>query len=413
MEEHHLQVPDTTHNFWHTTSILTSGAASFPILFYSYQLVQLYGWANALITLIIGNILLWLIGLGIISMGYRQRKNTLENARDYTGPVGGYLVGILLVLSTVAWFVWELNIATESVLKLVPLDQTDYMARFVQVGVLLGVLSTVFAMEGIVALRWLTFICFPLIIVAFIIASVLSPSIATPPNPGFTLAGLPLVIAANLAVTVDYPTFFRHSRTRLQSLISLTGIQIFKFLIAIFGVAIGGTLAPTSSLVFEGDFIGPMDLRIVLIALIILTYFCVNVANIYSASVGWEVIAPILAGRKEYLILGLGLTTIFVLVTRILSMDALIISTDAALSSLGVVLIVAFLLRLWSKQTPNRVDYINYLIAWLAGTTVGTLGDLEVFSTPIPTFLLSAASTILLLSLGWLLKLTFRRTTPT
>ncbi len=65
-----------------------------------------------------------------------------------------------------------------------------------------------------------------------------------------------------------------------------------------------------------------------LIVFVFLSVICANVANVYSASVGWEVLAPsALVGRKEYLILGLGLTVIFIFVSNLFSVELLLNSS--------------------------------------------------------------------------------------
>ncbi|MGE3535531.1 MAG: hypothetical protein AB7H48_11945, partial [Parachlamydiales bacterium] len=92
------------------------------------------------------------------------------------------------------------------------------------------------------------------------------------------------------------------------------------------------------------------------------------------ASVGWEVIAPsALVGRKEYLILGLGLTTVFIMVSDLLSVELHLEASDSALVNLCIILVLEYVLGRILKRAPSSFDKHTYLAAWFLSTVVNTL----------------------------------------
>ncbi|MGE3557142.1 MAG: hypothetical protein AB7M93_29985 [Candidatus Obscuribacterales bacterium] len=366
-------LPDTHQNAWSLASIQLAGATSLPVLAASVLLLQQNNLATSLLTLLAANVLLFFIRLGIVYMSYGHRASTLDIAKDYVGNLGSYPIAILLIASTIAWYTAQTTLASNSLTNLIPLPEIPGINRFIQIAALLGIVSTLLCMEGIVVLKWLSLISFPILLLAFLGA------IFTTPNPTLTdgpitlsFPGLGIVLGTNLGVTADLPTFFRHSASRRTSVYALLIIQVFSLLIGIGGLYIATILNP-----WFGISNAPLDavhpLRTLLIILIFISVICANVVNVYSASVGWELVAPALAGRKEYLLLGLGLTTIFILVANIFSMNFLLNATDNGLVNLCLILLVGYVIRLLTKHPPSLFLQMTYLLAWLASTTLNTL----------------------------------------
>jgi len=376
---HHL--PDIHQNAWQLASIQLAGATSLPILAASILILQKNNLLSSIITILIANVVLYFIRLGIVLMSHGQRKSTLDIAKDYVGNVGSYFIAILLIASTIAWFTAQTTLASNSLTSLIPIPEIPGVNRFIQMAVLLGIVSTLLCMEGIVVLKWLSVISLPILLAVFLGA------IITTPNPPLTgghttvsFSGLALVLGTNLGVTADLPTFFRHSVSKRSSVYALLIIQVVSVLIGIGGLYLTSVINPwVGTYENSGLIAASTPVQSLLIILIFLSVICANVVNVYSASVGWELIAPALAGRKEYLLLGLGLTTIFILVANIFSMSFLLNVTDNALVNLCLILIIGYLVSLKIHRPPNSFEQITYLIAWLISTTVNTLQFFKVF----------------------------------
>ncbi|MBX3718715.1 MAG: hypothetical protein KF898_03595 [Parachlamydiales bacterium] len=370
------ELTDTHQSIWQLSVIQLSGWMSLPILATSVLILQVNTFYGAIMTIIVGNAVLWFIRLGIIMMSHRGRQSTLDISRAYLGDRGAYIIGALLLVSTLAWFIAQTTGASKTLVHLIDIREAPGINQFIQMSVLLGIASTFLCMEGITALRKLTMLAFPFIVVAFIVALFVVPfEIPKDGTQELSLAGIGLVLGAHLGITSDLPTFFRHSRSLRTSVAALTIIQLVSLALAICGLYFGAIMQEgfaINSAVVLGT--GNESLRFSLIILVFLSVICANVANVYSASVGWEVIAPsALVGRKEYLILGLGLTTVFIMVSDLLSVELLLEASDSALVNLCMILVLGYVLGRILKRAPSSFDKHTYLAAWFLSTVVNTL----------------------------------------
>jgi len=368
--------PDKHQSFWQLACIQLSGWISLPILATSVLILQDNSFYGAALTIIVGNAILWFIRLAIITMSYKRRQSTLDISRDYLGIVGSYFIGALCILSTLAWFIAQTTAASNTLTHLISINESPNINQFTQMSVLLGIISTVLCMDGIVVLRKLTVLVFPFLLSAFLVVIFTLPfHFPRTDVTAISLSGLTLVLGMNLGITSDLPTFFRHSRSLQTSITALTVIQLISIALALLSLLFGSIIIDTFQVNYSTVLSsGNMLLRISLIALIFLSVICANVANVYSASVGWEVIAPAaLVGRKEYLILGLGLTTIFIMISNIFSVNILLAASDCALVNLCMVLTLGYVVSRFAKQLPTPYEQKAYFLAWFLSTLINTL----------------------------------------
>ncbi len=373
---HSHALPDTEQSVWQLAAIQLSGWTSLPILATSVLILQENSFYGAILTIIVGNAILWFIRLAIILMSYKKRQSTLDISRDYLGNTGSYFIGALCIISTLAWFIAQTTAASSTLTHLISIQESPNIDKFTQMSVLLGVISTLLCMEGIVVLRKLSTLVFPILLIVFFVAFFALPlSLPKYDNVSLSLSGLTLVLGTSLGITSDFPTFFRHSRSLQTSISALTVIQLVSLALALCSLYFGSIITSTFE-VNGAAVLGSSNdmLRFSLIALVFLSVICANVANVYSASVGWEVIAPkALVGRKEYLILGLGLTTIFILVSNVFSVNLLLESSDSSLVNLCIILTIGYLISRLTKRPPSPLEQRTYFFAWLISTVINTL----------------------------------------
>ncbi len=407
----HHELPDTQQTPLQLAVIQLTGIISLPVLASSVILRHLTNFTDALVTIIVANIVLWIIRYGILSMSYKGRKSALDISKDYLGHGGGYFIGLLLLASTLAWFVAETTLASNALTQLIPINTGEGVDRFIQTSVVLGIVSTLFCMEGIVVLRKLATYSFPLVMLAFI--GILLTTEHHPieaHTPAITLIGLSLSLGSSLGITVDLPTFFRHSRSWRTSMHALTIIQLISLGISIGGLflepALGPWLEAHDGVVYSST--GIMQ-KIFLVALIFVSVICANVSNVYSSSVGWEIVAPVLAGRKEYLILGLGLTTVYITVANIFSFHSLLELTDNSLVNLCLVLVIAYVLHLLLRRPASHIEKIIYFFAWLIATVINTLQFFHQFAPKFPPIFLGLATIAAVLLFGHLMLLFLKK----
>jgi purine-cytosine permease-like protein len=305
-------------------------------------------------------------------MSYKKRQSTLDLAREYLGKFGSYCIAILLLLSTFAWFIAQTSAASSTLTHLILIHESPDIDQFVQVSVVLGLMSTLLCMEGIVWLRRLSTICFPILLLSFFMILYDAPHGLAQNTNALSLSGLSLVLATNLGITPDMPTFFRHSHSWLDSIKGLTITQLVSLIFGLLSLYLGSFVnglfeINDSFLLHEAGSI----LRSSLIIFVFVSAICANVANVYSASVGWEVIAPkSLVGRKEYLLLGLTLTILFIFFSGIFSPLYLLHTSDAALVNFCLVLTFAFLIVKYSGKPPSPAQQVGYFLAWGLSTAI-------------------------------------------
>lgn len=375
IETHHLQ--DTQQSVWQLTAIQLGGWTSLPILATSVLILQENSFYGSILTIVVGNAILWFIRLGIILMSHKKRQSTLDISQDYLGHFGSYFIATLLLIATLFWFIAQTTAASNTLTHLVNIKEHPSINQFVQMSVLLGIVSTFLCMEGIIVLRKLCVLILPVILLSFCIIIFTVPfKIPAQPTASLSLSGLSLVLGSSLGITSDMPTFFRHSKSLHTSIMALTLVQIVSLAIGLGSLFFGSIITGSFDVDVDKVLLSNNDLlRISLIVFLFCTAICANVANVYSASVGWELLAPkSLVGRKEYLILGLGLTTIFIMIPSDIAAKFLLIAlevADGSLVSLCLVLIIGYLLnRQKSKQLPKTFDQHSYFLAWLFASIV-------------------------------------------
>jgi cytosine permease len=363
---------NVNQSVWELTSIQLAGWTSLPIIATSLLVLEVNSVLGAVLTTIVGNAILWFIRLGIIAMSHEKRKSTLDLTKDYLGSIGGYFIAILLLISTLIWFVTQTTAASKTLTTLVSIRENTQIDQLTQMSVLLGILSAFLCMNGITMLRKLCAYSFPFLIIAFfaILYSLPNLSLKENGNP-LSLAGLSLILASNLGATSELPTFFRHSKSWDTSIKALTLIQLISLGLGLCGLYFSAII--NQHFEIHAGLLGSDQnfFSYSLIFFIFLSVLCANVANVYSASVGWEIIAPkALIGRKEYLILGLILTTIFILVFDLFPLESLLNASDSSLVNLCIILLIGHVVSLYKKKPADLFEKSTYFVTWLLATGI-------------------------------------------
>lgn len=377
----HQKLPEINQSFWNLSFIQLAGIVSLPILTSSVLIFRQTNFASAFLTLLLGNGILWVIRLIIVQMSYSNRKSTLDISQDYFGKLGSYFIAILLIASSLAWFITQTTWASHALVDFLPLSEKGGINRFFQVSVILGILSTFLCLDGIVTLRRYATFAFPVLFIVLVALIFFSPSPSFPvENDTVGIVGLPFLLSTSIAISAEFPTFFRHSRSKRESLIALTVIQLISFVIGLAVFFLGNSLDLFLGIELDGiPSSQNLISNVLLIILMVLLVVSSNVANVYSASVGWELIAPkALTGRKEYLILGLGLTTVFICIANLVSLDFLLEFSDNSLINLCGLLVVAYSLKkIEDNRDPSFSRKVIYFLAWAIATILNNFIYIE------------------------------------
>ncbi len=370
---------DTKQSFWHLSAIQLTSLISIPVLSTSLVLIQKNSFLDALATIILSNLILWIIRYAIIKMSYNKRKSAIDLAKEYLGEWGSRLAGLVFLVSAILWFNRQAEFSSRSLLYLWPFNEGPKIDLYTQYSIIVGCLSTIFCAFGIKLIKWLSLISFPCLLASFIsIFAIIPHNIPFQKFSGVSISGLVLILGVNLALTVDLPTFFRHSRSKQDTFKALTLIQLISLILSVCALYFGSIIIENPELIVQIKNINShkhLLSKISLPILILISTICANVFNIYACSVGWEVLVPkrfskFLLGSKEYAILGLSLTAIFISPLKINHLDAPIEWIDNAEVSLCFVFIVGWIIRVLQKRRPILFEKCIYVSSWIASMII-------------------------------------------
>ena len=373
---HLFQKIEHNQTFYHLSCIQNVGQ-SIPAAMVGKLLLNQFGAGTAICSIFVGNIILWLIGLAIISMVYQERTNAIDNIKGYLGKYGSLTFALALIAAFLAWYVNQINaslIALKDIPQFKHLLETGFEIRL---GATLGLLSAILAIGGIRLLKWLTVLTFPFLAcycMYAIFMSNYSPIFKS--TWGLSISAVIMVVLLNLPGVINLPTFFRHSRSRADSFLALSCMAIF---ITFFEFS---TIWMDFSTIFE--FVGTQRVAsstimqiIPFTFFLILTSTCSNMLNIYLASACYESFIPKFYGTKGLAIMGLLGTTVYTFI----QISSPIIFTINLLNNyigvMGIVLLIAVLSRLVIQHRPRTFEKSINFASWLMGCAVSTILEIQ------------------------------------
>lgn len=375
--QNYRRFPDRQQNFWQLTSI-QSAAQSVPGILVGAVLAQRYSPSIALTSMCIGNLILWLIGFGVISMAWKDRKNAIETVREYLGRGGAIVMALVLLCAFLALYMVEIEATVET---LSPFFQIPAGSKSVIGGALLGVGIALLSMGGIRLIKWIAVISFPIILIVFTFCFFQAKGNLSVGPWDFSFKGILTVVAINLPGMVNLPTFFRHSHSRADSILALTLMTMFDALFQVFSVFIGiSALAEIYTKFFPSA--GISFALVMIIIAILLTTICLNLVNIYFASASLEEFIPSLVGPVGFLMIGLLGTGAYAFLQKSPPMLFLENIADNFIANLGVVLLISFLVSMIVKHRPRPFDKSISLLCWLIGSVIALV--IQIFNPQDP-----------------------------
>lgn len=366
------------------------------------ELGKNYGFSNALLAIIIGNVLL--CGLGIINafMAYTTKATTIQNALHYFGNIGTYLLGIVMATSLIGWFALQLVVISLSIQKSMSIA-LGITPELVTLNIIAGSIITVVAVFGIKALDVLSRVSMPLLI------GVLAYAVYQSYGNGVTAIvigknyyhGISLVMAAAILAVVDLPTYYRFARSKRESLGSITLFFLLALPLLEFAGVYIGTHTASSSLVDALVGTGGMLWQFAVISFLILAGWTTNNTNLYSATVILEHLLPKQSPIVCTLLLGF-LGTFFSCLDVLGSYENILNGMGILVSSMGGVIAAQYLLQIIAKHTCAHSSSIS-IASWVLGIIGGLLGMNNVIVLThvaiLDSFIIAFISVIILLVL--------------
>ena len=111
--------PERNQNFWQLTCI-QSASQSIPGILIGGILSRQYGPKTAILSICVGNLILWIIGLGVISIAAKERKNAIENVKGFLGKGSSIVMAIILIVAFLSWYMLEIQSSMATLAPLFP-----------------------------------------------------------------------------------------------------------------------------------------------------------------------------------------------------------------------------------------------------------------------------------------------------
>lgn len=366
-----LPLEDLHQNFWQLACLRSVIGITDIIL--GWQIANVYGAKVAIPSICIGNLILWITGIGITSMTKGKRNDGIQNIKAYLGKTGAIIASVILLVAIVTWYVFQLNTATTALSSFFESYKFWHQDTLIRIGAAFGLLIALLSIGGIRLIKWSCMIAIPFMIgfIAYTIARS-EHSTTLSGTWGLSFFAIITVVAISLPGMVYLPTFFRHSRSKADSFLALSIVTVVVSFFQISGIFFGSAdpmqyfLAP---LIDQGIGID----KICTLLFIILCLISVNLVNIYVASAGWEEIIPHHWSRKEYVIIGLISTATYTFIQLREPIELLENMMDNFIWTLAIVLSIDYLLKITIKYRTRSFERHISNTCWFFGAVIGSI----------------------------------------
>jgi len=368
-----VSLEDTNQNFWQLASI-QGAALGLPVIVMGEILTRSYGAGTALISVALGNLILWVIGLAMISMTYSSRSHAIQNIKVHLGRIPSWFGIIVLVLAFLTWFSFQLKgmtTAYDSLMIYYPYWNSEWSLK---VGAFSGCIISLLAIGGIRLIRWVCVGLFPLLFLYTLYALFTSvgPSPIFAGTWGLSLPAIVLATSVTLPGMINIPTFFRHARSKQDAFLGLTLMVLFT--IGFQSSSIYLRFLDISQLVpIYSDTSGSTFSLTLVIAFIALSTLCINLVNIYFASAALEMLhSKTDIDSKTYTLLGLAGTLLYGIVQIGYIMQFVEDLTTCYISILGITLLQAYLTEIIVKHRARTNEKIVNSLCFFVGCIAST-----------------------------------------
>ncbi|MCH9625775.1 MAG: hypothetical protein S4CHLAM123_09550 [Chlamydiales bacterium] len=332
------------------------------------QFGQKHGVRSSLISIIIGNLILWIVGLATIAMTVDGRKNAIENLQKYIGKIGCIVGSVILSFAFLFWFSIQLSdTVSELTLVLEPYARFSQISTL-QIGIGLGACIALLSIGGMRLIKWFNVIALPFLFIFILYALFLNEH--HPKFSGSWKVSIPVVIASLLLAlpgTVNLPTFFRHRRKPADAYFALSLFIIFTTLIECLAIF----LVDQENGAFFLQYLNSSRFNLIcVIFFLVLSVFSANLVNIYFASAAWEEIFPWTSRSKELTIIGIAGTVVFTFVRwpEVLTYAERLVSIFIA--NLGIVVVIGYLIQEIVVHRLRKYELALSFLCWVIGCSV-------------------------------------------
>jgi hypothetical protein len=134
------------------------GFLGVPNMIIGNQIAQTYGVMWAILSILIGNLVLWLFGLGIVSMT-EGKSHAIENIRNQFGKTSSFLAIILIVSAFLMWYTLQLSKGTSNICSVLEITEKW------KIGLAIGSVISILSIGGFRAVKWSCLIGLPILVI--------------------------------------------------------------------------------------------------------------------------------------------------------------------------------------------------------------------------------------------------------
>ncbi len=370
---------NNSFRFWELTSIQVA-SIGIPGLILGWQTANQYGVGNAIGAIVIGNLILWLLGLVIVVISAPERINSIANVRVLLGP-GAILAAITLIVAFLFWMIFQMKFSINTLGAVFDIKSSNFATGL---GAALGVGVSILAIGGLRFIKNLTVICLPILVIGqLVLLGIGSRNDVTGPYWGVSLAAIISIVLYSLAVTIALPNIFRHSQSLPNSVFSLSLMAIFNSFFQISGIWIDYTKL---LIIFQKHSFVPFAL-----CFIILITICNMLMNIYYASASWETILPPIKGSNEYALIGLAGTILYLFIPPITFINLIC----DFIACLALVLLLTSLVQIVIQHRPKTFGKWIGNSSWLVGSIFAIIFNIRQPDETVENLLISLGTCVI------------------
>lgn len=383
---------DTNQNCWEMASILGT-AQGLPAMLVGGVLSSTYGAITAMKAVIVGNLLLWAIGLSILLMT-EGRNNAIENVKEYLGKWSGIFNSFVLMVAFVFWFSIQIDGPAQVFAYLLNEKTSETTDIELRIGAILGFLCSLLSLGGIKLIKWTCIICLPLIVIYQVYAISIIGIPINMRNGVFSFAAIAYVIFSWLPGAVNISTFFRHAKSKADSLLALSFMTIIHILFQTFTILLSID-NPLQILSMNKEL--SASYIVLTCIFVFLAFVCINLSNIYFASAGWDAVVPRrFHSPKKYAIIGMFGTLAYTFFQKISYMSFLERSVSNFIACSAAVLIVGFLMKIIAKHRLRRSEKAVNSLCWFFGCGMSVYAQVLFSSKPTQSLIYGISSSLIL-----------------
>ncbi len=354
---------DYNQNFWELGSILGT-TLGLPAMLVGGTLASNYGMLVAIKSIIVGNLLLWAIGLGILAMT-EERNSAVGNIKEYLGKPAAIINSIIIIGAFILWYSIQIDGPTQIFVHLLNgIIPTNNEIR-IRLGAGLGFFCSLLSLGGIRLIKWVCVIGFPLILVYQIYAIF---TLGIPKNiltGELSFSAISIVLLSWLPGAINLSTFYRHAKSKVDAFLGLSIMTIAHIIFQSF-TALILVNEPVQIILKENT---QSVFYIIFTSIFVLWGFiCINLSNIYFASAGWDTIVPEkFHSAKKYAIIGMLGTLTYTFLQKAFYMGHLERAASNSIACLAITLLVSFLLKIIVKHRLRPSERFINSLCWFFG----------------------------------------------